>query len=85
MVRGLVANGHGYSVMHSRPVSDQALDGARLAYRPVTEKIRPTRLGLVRRRDIRLRRMAAAFADFCREFLAAGGPMTLKPGRRTSP
>ncbi len=85
MVRGLVANGHGYSVMHSRPVSDQALDGARLAYRPVTEKIRPTRLGLVRRRDIRLRRMAAAFADFCREFLAAGGPMTLKPGRRTAP
>src|SRR5262249_26616556 len=53
MVRGLVANGHGYSVMHSRPVSEQALDGTRLIYRPVSEKIRPTRLGLVRRKDAR--------------------------------
>ena len=51
MVRGLVANGHGYSVMHSRPVSEQALDGMRLVYRPVAEKIRPTQLGIVRRRE----------------------------------
>ena len=33
-------------VMHSRPVSEQALDGMRLVYRPVSEKIRPTQLGL---------------------------------------
>jgi DNA-binding transcriptional LysR family regulator len=84
MVRGLVANGHGYSVMHSRPASEQALDGMRLVYRPVTEKIRPTRLGLLRRRDARPRRMATAFAEFCRAFLAAGSPMGLRPrpGRR---
>jgi DNA-binding transcriptional LysR family regulator len=79
MVRGLVANGHGYSVMHSRPVSEQALDGMRLVYRPVTEKIRPTSLGIVRRRDSRPRRMATAFGEFCREFVAAGGPMLLRP------
>ncbi len=82
MVRGLVANGHGYSVMHSRPVSERALDEMRLVYRPVTEKIHPTRLGLLRRRDARPRRMAAAFADFCREFLAAGSPMTLRSRQR---
>jgi hypothetical protein len=63
MVRGLVANGHGYSVMHSRPVSEQALDGMRLVYRPVSEKIRPTQLGLIRRKDARPRRMATAFAS----------------------
>ena len=68
----------------SQPRTFMTSDGVRLAYRPVTEKIRPTRLGLVRRRDIRLRRMAAAFADFCREYLTTGGPMALKPGRRTA-
>src|SRR5690606_7242512 len=30
MVRGLVANGYGCSIMHSRPPSDLALDGRRL-------------------------------------------------------
>jgi DNA-binding transcriptional LysR family regulator len=84
MVRGLVANGHGYSVMHSRPVSEQALDGMRLVYRPVSEKIRPTQLGLVRRKDARPRRMATAFAEFCKEFLTAGGPMTLRSRKRRS-
>lgn len=78
MVRGLVANGHGYSVMHSRPLSDQALDGMRLVYRPVAEKVRPTRLGIARRRDSRPRRMATAFAAFCREFCAGGSPMPLR-------
>jgi DNA-binding transcriptional LysR family regulator len=71
MVRGLVANGLGYSVMHSRPASDQALDGMRLVYRPASEKVRPTRLGLVRRRDARPRRMATAFSEYCREHLAS--------------
>jgi DNA-binding transcriptional LysR family regulator len=81
MVRGLVANGHGYAVMHSRPLSDQALDGMRLVYRPVTEKVRPTRLGIARRRDARPRRMATAFAAFCREFCASGSPMLLRRQR----
>jgi DNA-binding transcriptional LysR family regulator len=84
MVRGLVANGHGYSVMHSRPASDQALDGMRLVYRPVSEKIRPTWLGLVRRKDARPRRMATAFAEFCREFLGAGSPMAVRPSSRAA-
>jgi DNA-binding transcriptional LysR family regulator len=84
MVRGLVANGHGYSVMHSRPVSEQALDGMRLVYRPVSEKIRPTQLGLARRKDARPRRMATAFAEFCREFLSDGSPMAVRPRQRRS-
>jgi DNA-binding transcriptional LysR family regulator len=77
MLRGLVANGHGYAVMHSRPVSEVALDGERLAYRLVAEKIRPTRLGLVRLAGARPRRMATAFVDFCKEFVISGSPMAL--------
>jgi DNA-binding transcriptional LysR family regulator len=66
MVRGLVANGYGYSVMHSRPENDVALDGMRLAYRPVDDPLRPTRLGLLRRKDLRERRIAGLFAAHCR-------------------
>ncbi|MGH6934434.1 MAG: LysR substrate-binding domain-containing protein, partial [Dongiaceae bacterium] len=73
MVRGLVANGHGYSIMHSRPASDMSLDGVRLVYRPVTEKLRPTRLGIARLESARPRRMATAFGEFCRQYLSTGG------------
>ncbi|HTO83732.1 MAG TPA: LysR substrate-binding domain-containing protein [Methylomirabilota bacterium] len=91
MLRGLVANGHGYALMHSRPASDRALDGERLVYRPVAEKIRPTRLGIARLAGSRSRRMATAFSDFCKEFVISSSPMTLRlPGKdaqksRTAP
>ena len=65
MVRGLVANGYGYSVMHSRPVNDIALDGIHLIYRPVADSLRPTRLGLLRRKDLRERRITGMFAAHC--------------------
>jgi len=84
MLRGLVANGHGYAVMHSRPVSEVALDGERLVYLPVAEKIRPTRLGLARLAAARPRRMAMAFVEFCKEFVIAGSPMALTPPTRTA-
>ncbi len=73
MVRGLVANGHGYSIMHSRPASTRALDGMRLVYRPVVEKVRPTQLGLARLARARPRRMAEAFAEVCRGHIAGAG------------
>lgn len=72
MVRGLVANGYGCSIMHSRPPSERALDGRRLAYRPVREPVRPNRLGLARLGRSRPTRMSAAFQAFCLEQLAHG-------------
>ncbi|MDZ4737528.1 MAG: LysR family transcriptional regulator [Rhodospirillaceae bacterium] len=74
MVRGLVANGYGYSVMHSRPVNDIALDGMRLVYRPVADPLRPTRLGLLRRSDLRERRIAGLFAALCRNWFDPRAP-----------
>jgi DNA-binding transcriptional LysR family regulator len=82
MVRGLVANGYGCSIMHSRPPSDLALDGRRLAYRPIREKVRPTKLGLARLARARSTQMAAAFAAFCAETLA--GTARNAPSRRTT-
>jgi DNA-binding transcriptional LysR family regulator len=69
MMRGLVANGYGCSIMHSRPPSDLALDGRRLAYRPVRENVRPNRLGVARLGRARSTRMTAAFRAFCAERL----------------
>lgn len=70
MVRGLVANGFGYSLMHSRPQSDRALDGRRLAYRPAREPVPSQKLGLARLGRARLTRAALRFAEFCREHFA---------------
>lgn len=76
MVRGLVGNGLGYSIMHSRPPSERALDNRRLVYRPVIEKVRPTELGLARLGSLRPTRLAAGFAAFCREHFAAAAPIS---------
>jgi len=70
MLRGLVANGLGYSVMHSRAAGAYALDGRRLAYRPVVEEVRATRLGLARLARLRPTRVANGFAGVCREHFA---------------
>lgn len=85
MVRGLVANGYGCSLMHSRPPSDLALDGRRIAYRPVREDVRPNRLGVARLGRARSTRMTAAFCAFCAEQLA-GGPLESfqKPADRST-
>jgi DNA-binding transcriptional LysR family regulator len=65
MMRGLVANSDGFSIMHSRPASELSLDGRRLAYRPLAEALRPTQLGIARLSVSRPTRKAAAFIDFC--------------------
>jgi DNA-binding transcriptional LysR family regulator len=72
MLRGLVANGHGVSLMHSRPASEQALDGKRLAYRRLAEPVRPERLGLARLARLRPTGMAEAFAATCAGHFAGG-------------
>jgi DNA-binding transcriptional LysR family regulator len=72
MVRSLVGNGHGYALMHSRPVSEEALDGKRLVYRRLAEPLVPERLGLARMAGVRPTRMAEAFAAACAAHLAGG-------------
>ena len=84
MVRGLVANGYGSAILHSRPPSDLALDGRRLADRPIREAVRPTRLGLARLARARPTRMVAAFAVFCGEHLAPA-PLETFQNRPNSP
>ena len=69
MVRGLVANGYGYSLMHSRAPHHRALDGSQLVSIPLSEPEREMRMGLARLESSRPTRMALAFADVCRTYL----------------
>jgi DNA-binding transcriptional LysR family regulator len=70
MVRGLVANSDAFAIMHSRPNSEWSLDGRRLVFLPIKDKLRPTRLGLVRLKKLRPTKRAAAFAELCRQHFA---------------
>ena len=100
MVRGLVANGFGYSLLNARLRNDQALDGKEFAAVALSDKVRPLRLGVVTPARVRLTRAAAAFAAHCHEAWAhprlpcraapvaeestAGGPETPPSRPRTT-
>jgi DNA-binding transcriptional LysR family regulator len=69
MVRGLVANGYGYSLLHSRAPHHRALDGSPLVSIPLSEPMREMHMGLARLASSRPTRMAQAFAQVCRDHL----------------
>ncbi|MBT5434665.1 MAG: LysR family transcriptional regulator [Rhodospirillaceae bacterium] len=69
MVRGLVANGYGYSILHSRAPHHQALDGSALECIPLVEPHREIHMGIARLANSRSTRMGLAVAQICREHL----------------
>jgi DNA-binding transcriptional LysR family regulator len=73
-LRGLVASGDGFAVMHSRPKSTQTLDGRRVVYRPIKDKVPPQFLGLARLARLRPTRRAEAFAATVRRELVTAAP-----------
>ena len=62
MVRGLVANGHGYSILNLRPHGDLSYDGAKLACRPLRDPLPPLSIVLAKVKGARPTRRAEAFA-----------------------
>ena len=83
MVRCLVANGHGYSMLNMRPAEDLTYDGKRLVCRPLKDPLVPARVVLVRLAGATLTRRAQAFAE-CTSASAARGesPATYSGERR---
>jgi len=79
VVRALVANGFGYSLVNARPLNDRALDGAELAIVAIRGAHRPMRLGIATLRGLRSTRAAVAFRDHCREALASGHLPGMRP------
>ena len=70
MVRGLVANGHGYSILNLRPSGDSSYDGAKLVCRPLRDALEPLSIVLARVKGARLTRRAHAFNGHCRDYFA---------------
>ena len=70
MVRGLVANGYGYGLLHTRAPHDRTLDGSSLVCVSVSEPRRSMHMGLARLKHARSTGMSRAFGDICHAHLA---------------
>ncbi|PKP75813.1 MAG: LysR family transcriptional regulator [Alphaproteobacteria bacterium HGW-Alphaproteobacteria-6] len=66
VMRGLVANGLGYSIANIRPPGDVAPDGRPLCFVPLNGPVRPMRMGLMLAAGARPTPAAAAFVAHCR-------------------
>jgi DNA-binding transcriptional LysR family regulator len=91
MVRAMVANGLGYSLLNVRPRVDRALDGKPYVAVELKEKVRPLQMGIASVADVRFTRISTAFADFCRTtsrlrtFPCMPAPVPVSEGDTTRP
>lgn len=67
MVRGLVSNGFGYTLFNTPLVNKMALDGTELKAIPLTENLRPLRVGVAKIAQFRLTPVAEAFVEMLKE------------------
>jgi DNA-binding transcriptional LysR family regulator len=72
VIRTMVANGFGYTIVNARPRVDLALDGLPLVTRPIASDPRPMIMGLARLEGLRATRLVEAFEQHCRAAIAAG-------------
>ena len=72
VIRTMVANGFGYTIINARPRTDAALDGMPLRTVPISGDPRPMILGLVRLERVRPTRLVEAFEQHCRATIASG-------------
>ncbi len=84
MVRGMVGNGLGYSILTTKPAFNMTYDGRPLTSRPLTDAIAPRHMALAFRREKTLEGLAAEFAALCRAPQAAAPKAAGKSARRKS-
>lgn len=68
MVRGMVGQGLGYTILATRPAATVSYDGHLLVTRPLISKAEPSRVILATRKGAVLSKSAEQFIMFCREF-----------------
>jgi DNA-binding transcriptional LysR family regulator len=72
VIRSLVARGDGFGLANIKPRMRSSLDGRRLAYLDLEDRIPPLTLGLASVRGLRHTRTAEAFLGMCRELVREG-------------
>lgn len=70
VVRTMVANGLGYSLLNIRPRSDQALDGKRLKRVRLMGDNRPMVIGTATLKSVSKSRLLQAFESHCRSYVS---------------
>lgn len=73
LLRGLAGNGHGFAIQNAVSPSAFAVDGSRIAARPLEPDLAPVRMMLLSPRGVPPRPAVRAFAAFVREAFAPGG------------
>ena len=71
LVRSMVGNGFGYSLVNLVPAGTEALDGSHLAYIPLASDVVPLRLGIATRPDDRQLRSVTDFLDHARTYVSS--------------
>lgn len=71
VVRGLVANGLGYSILNFPLQSTRTVDGAEFVVRRFSDKVAATTLGIAQAAGMKPRRAVQHFAEFCRGYIHA--------------
>lgn len=85
MVRSMVANGFGYSLLNIPSLNEKAPDGKKLKYVPLGSKDRPMVLGLATVKSDRKSRVLCEWEGYCRKIIqpnAVPGMAMLKQSRR---
>ena len=76
MVRGMVGQNQGYSLLVTHPLSDMTYDGMNIKTLPLSDSIPPTTLCMARHTQIRPTRAMKLFADFCQDWFQKYYPHT---------
>ncbi|MEM7294257.1 MAG: LysR family transcriptional regulator [Pseudomonadota bacterium] len=71
MVRCMVANGLGYSVLNQRPAIGQSYDGGEVVMTALSDRLPTLHVVMLTLRNTRLTRRTQAVIDFCCDFYAA--------------
>ncbi len=80
VMRGLVANGFGYSIANIRPVTDMAPDGRKLSFVPIEGKLRPMRMGLLTAEGAENVLTVKTFISYCKERITDGSVPGIRIG-----
>ena len=68
LVRGLVGQGLGFSLLVTRPYGDHTYDGEKLAIRPISEDVEKGVIALATLHSLRQTRLISTFEEFCVSF-----------------
>lgn len=85
MVRSLVANGYGYTILNSRPMVGRSLDGMPITAVPLEGDHLPLQYGIATWHRDRETRLTSAFVEFTRNALSTGDMLGLRPVTVDSP